>query len=583
MGIRYQAYFKNRDGIRYRIDILDDNLASDVAEEIKMAENGFSIRYEGDTSDITKGILPSSCSVGIIISNASIETFITDIANAVEERFFLRIMKQTGTFKLFWIGFIVPDLSTFDDSNYPFVFNFNAIDGLSRLKDFTYVPVLNYRFIDIFIAIFSRLKTTQFWNVTDIFLSTAINWFASPMFSGAPASSLDPLLLTRVNQNSYTYLDSGERIYHNCYDVLIQLLLQWNARIYLNNGQFFIVQINQLINDTISIHSYSKSGTFISDTSAFQLTVSGFRNMGQYTFLRPVKTVNLLNDYRLNIFITDRLALYYVYNSIINVGMFSASNAEILNISGIVNITLTDTGSTVQNNKLHFRMQMKIGNYYLENPGGVYSWTTNSAALVNLYSATFGDYNYVTTLNFSIQNSPIPEMGVGEFSFNFLGIEDDAGNIIVPLPSTLNIAISYSNFSLKQTGTDGKQSYSASSALTGTHFQKKLVDLLTGDGPSSDAVGKLEILDTSGAWVESREYWTVNGVGTPTWINQLLTTNILALQSTARRRYSGTIAGVELFAYQTVIINNVKFALMSGVFDAANNEWKADWHEIKEN
>jgi hypothetical protein len=90
------------------------------------------------------------------------------------------------------------------------------------------------------------------------------------------------------------------------------------------------------------------------------------------------------------------------------------------------------------------------------------------------------------------------------------------------------------------------------------------------------------VYNTSGAWVESRDYWTVGGSGTPTWINQLLTQRNLALQATARRRYHGTIANVDYMPFKTFEINSKKYTLMSGTFNANRNEWQGDFHELSE-
>jgi hypothetical protein len=587
MGIRYQTYWTNQKGTRYQIDICDDELTSDIAEDFDMGEDGFSISYKGDSSDIIKGVLPSSCTISMLIVDEAMEAFINDIANSAENRFVLRIFKfdfSSKQYFLEWIGTIVPDLSSFDDVNYPFMFTFNAIDGIGKLKDIDFEPAADTSFIGFILKILSQLDSFEFFDDTDVILSTHVNWYAASMFDTAPDDTLDPLAISKVDPQAYTTLDEQKnRQYKKSYDVLSQILEQWNARMFLADGHFYFIQINELQNASIKLRHYYKSGDASSVVSELTSNITGFQYFGRFSFFRPVKTVSVQNAYWMPS-LADRLPNYpdpNYYAAESDIGMFSAGNGEIIDINGTINISVSDTGSSSQDNRLHFRMVVRLGNYFLYNdPVQGYIWTT-SATVIDFYSPIFNGYNYTTSVPISITTPEIPEMSSGVFSFAFLQFEDSAGNILT-LPDTVSYANTTNGISLKQTGADGKKKYSESSTINGIDYEKTLPDILTGDGPSSDAAGKIEIKNTLGNWEESRDNWTVGGTGNADWINSLLCKKVLALLSTARRKYSGTLAEIDLHPYNTLSINGIQLAFLSGNFNANTGFWKAELFEIKE-
>ena len=581
MGLLYSAEWTSMTGDQYTVQIIDSTLQYDPEIAIDLGPDGFVIDYEGDPKNLTRGIIPSSCSISMLIPDASFETFISDLANSAENRFFVDIYHGSGNLP-FWRGNIVPDICSFPDADFPYIFNLKAIDGLAKLKDVTLSSSYFSSQIDDLVSILSNLETSILWDSNDIFLLTAVNWYNSVM--GTPSSSLDPLTKTLSSDQCYSFFDSKKQLQHtNCYHALEMLTTLWNARLFIANGRFYFIQINELKNPSTYIRYYDISGNQISSGS-LNLEVTGIQRTGNFSYLRPVKIVSIEQNYWAS-YVSNRLPALTNYSNSIDVGMFSAGNGESLKIIGDILVDVSDSGNNQVENQVHFQLKINVGDYYLKNPGGIFEWTTNSNAAVDIYPYDVEEnYNYYKTISISIDTPKIPKFGNSEFSLNFLQFENPDGNKITP-PATVSWSFSYSNFNLTQTVMPDtvKIKHSETGTTGGTEYEKKLPEISMGDGPSSDANTKLKVYNNStSSWEDSRDKWSEGGIGTPTWINQLLVKKNLALQSTARLRFNGTIANVDYRPYQTFTINSHKFTLLSASFYANRKEWRGYFHEIKE-
>jgi hypothetical protein len=583
MPVRRTATWTSLTGDQYKVELLDSTLPGDSTDTMELGTDGFQLRYEGKPDDLLNLIIPSSVSLSVLIQSSIDESLISDIANSAEGRFSLRIYKyNVSAFTLFWAGIIISDLSEWQDAAYPFLYVMKAIDGLSRLKEITYSPPASFSFIDHLAQVLGQLNIVQFWAATDTFFSTTSNWYSYKMFTTAPPATLDPLKASAVGINTYTYLDNDkQRQYMNCFDVLKQILQQWNLRIFLSNGRFFLIQVNQLVaGGTVNFHNYDITGGYLADES-ITLGQTSFNRKGSFRFLRPVKKISFLNSYWMQSQ-SERLPSQPDYITPVSTGLFSSGNAETITFSGKVDITMTDSASDGGTTILHFKLLMKIGAYYLGYNGLNYYWTTDSTTRVDVYSPAIINFNGTPSIVILFTTQALQEMGEGSFSFDLYQYEDDTGTAIT-LPSTVTCTIAYWGFSLQQSLADGKQPYSATSSYTGTLFEKKLPDLLTGDGPSSDDKGKITVLDTSSAWVEARGDWTAGGTGTGTWLNQLMAQKSLALLALAIRKYHGTIENGNILAHHVISFDSKNYALLAGTFYPNYDRWTGDWAEVTEN
>ena len=79
-------------------------------------------------------------------------------------------------------------------------------------------------------------------------LYTSVNFYEHGMASGTPATSLDPLALTKVKHGAFVDFPENATDYakgKTWFEVIKQLCLAFNARFFLSNGNWYFVNINQ--------------------------------------------------------------------------------------------------------------------------------------------------------------------------------------------------------------------------------------------------------------------------------------------------------------------------------------------------
>jgi hypothetical protein len=153
---------------------------------------------------------------------------------------------------------------------------FNAVCGLGMLQDIDFsTSVTTYRAYiwQFFIDSITKLNFPTAPNIVDF---TSI--FGGSMFNRVDAPQSTPwtqcymavnnFVRTRVDEQGIT------RNEFNCLDVLREILTSWGCRIFMANGEWNIVQVNQACNSTRYFTRYDGAGSYLNDG-----TVTGFKNI----------------------------------------------------------------------------------------------------------------------------------------------------------------------------------------------------------------------------------------------------------------------------------------------------------------
>ena len=85
------------------------------------------------------------------------------------------------------------------------------------------------------------------------------------MYSGSPATSLDPLDVTKCKNGAFVEFKSKSEDYNKgltYYKVLEQICLIFNARFCLSDGKYRLYNINQYENSNITTRDYDVSTTY---------------------------------------------------------------------------------------------------------------------------------------------------------------------------------------------------------------------------------------------------------------------------------------------------------------------------------
>jgi len=140
-GVYATGEFTDNYGTDWKIDIYDTTYGSGIIYPFTPASNGFTRDYEGITDKpLFTPAYNSRITAKIMITenDGPIEALISDIANGLEDQFYMLVYKDTGSGYVLWFaGMILCDLCQYDDMQ-RFVFEVTATDGFNRLENFDY-------------------------------------------------------------------------------------------------------------------------------------------------------------------------------------------------------------------------------------------------------------------------------------------------------------------------------------------------------------------------------------------------------------------------------------------------------------
>ena len=295
MALAKQFYssFKSYNGWEYYLEIWVESY-SGSASEISLGVSGPVITYGTDQQDRFSPILSSKLELPFMVTNATEDGFINNIREQFNERdVYIHLYRANSSdyssVAPLWSGFVLMDLSASPDLYYPYPVTLTAVDGLALLKDIDFVQsgtAGSYSDSDMYssngrftywikeILLKTGASTTTQGSTQDYKFTTAINWFNSVM--PTITQSTDPFFQTKCGTKMFFSKDSnGNFTVVNAYDVLLNLLKHWGARIIYWKHVFYIVQIQEYNTaesgtyanpDNINTRTYTKTGSFDSSS-----------------------------------------------------------------------------------------------------------------------------------------------------------------------------------------------------------------------------------------------------------------------------------------------------------------------------
>ena len=237
--------------------------------EILIGQGGPVINYDTDSEDRFNPILASTLKLPLVVKT---ETQYTDFfkklyQDYVEQDVYIHLYQATdSTYSSqapLWSGFVIMDLATREDLDYPYEMVLTATDGLALLKDRDWTDVddwpgsppsppynsgdvnwgpASFRYwIHHLISRTGMAKTTEGAS-EDWEISTSVNWYN--LGHAAPAKDNDPLSNT-IGKMTWTHNEDANNVFTvtSCYDALREIMRAWGCRITYWNHCFYIVQI----------------------------------------------------------------------------------------------------------------------------------------------------------------------------------------------------------------------------------------------------------------------------------------------------------------------------------------------------
>lgn len=391
--IRLYAQFTDDIGDTWQINIHQNGWPVS-ADEFNLGPDGFVLRYSGSNEDRYQPIIGSEVSFTLVENKSTHTAFLTALATSQDPDFTVSIYKDPdGANTLFWTGVLLAEQVELMDEAYPIMNTMNAVDDLGNLKNVKYTDAgTPYTGRDTIAEHITKclLKTRALhvYGSGDVFLKYANN------FSPGTFLSTNPLIQSEVNHSAfYDTDDNGIANYLSTYDVLSNLAVTFNARVFMSEGFFYFVPVGAAENDeTIDFFTVTKSGTVsAAATSVSTQLVVGTDIVklkgGSTTFLPPLQEVRRK-------WITN--------------GNFPVlfANAQYLNPVG----QQPEIGDTVNDNNLTYGsgtvLRLQLGYEHTYEGGGTFVDEDKVGRLVLRLRIKCGAYYYVNSLTFGPDTIP---------------------------------------------------------------------------------------------------------------------------------------------------------------------------------
>ena len=598
MAIRLKGKVATTGGTVYTVEV-HDTIYQGATLDIELRAPGFTLEYHGG-EDMFVPIVPSTVTIPFLITDASRESFITQLQTANEGRF--RIVIRSGTESgspIFWIGVVTTDNLTVKDAPYPYDAEIMAVDGLQLLSRQKYTPsTYNLSVLTHLIDILKLCETSDLFNT-----GGSATTFLTAQIETAPdvATYADPLTDVKlegrfydISSQTYTAFD------YDAEEFLSNLLRSYNCRIALSNGSFTIVSLSKYIRsgvNSVNVRAFKLDQTETAQNTQFIASMGAgtgnYRVTGWETILLPpVRQVNrplVFGDGLIVSNLPGQGALLYPQGSSTGdtIVSFNVNNPTLyeagttFSLQGENSLLVGGNSSTNPTGKLRVGIMLRVGNYYcrrmgvnldqnnpitissseFENVGDqeTYEWETPEEAqwstvstdriqigsglinndAVSTYVGSQPNYSEQIPLNFTTPELPLDVTGTLTISFITTLVTGTAG--VMP-QAIKDITRSYVSFRL---GVGGGSSASATYIATNTNSATETIE--------QDPVFFGSQLVSAGELIfNPSEYKNVNGA-LPNWVTLEQTTgeplHKLAVNDIARYRFSA----VEVYSGELLV------------------------------
>ena len=633
-NVRYYTEFRSSRGDFYLLEIWDADHTGD-STRVYCDGNGFTLSHDGETDAVFSPIIGSSVTFNLYNQDSAFDTFLGDILDQQEKRFYLKIYRskyeagddlnawynttkvvqdgmvmfatpyeeKTKYYDFFWAGFLVQDLIEQADESKPRLTSFKAADGISLLSTLDYEFPLassNKSFKDIIIDILQDSEIDDLFSGDEHILTTIANWYADEHTYSA---TTDPVANTRIDLKVFTeYTPQEGRTYTNALDVIRELCLIFGARFYFDTS-FRFEQISERDNTNIREWRYLKDGTQY-ETESLSLDVDVdqsniYRSQGTFRYLPAVKRVSLVQQKKSAANLIGGVVRYdSSFGDETDLGVIpSANNGRILldmraEIQTFIATPTSGVATPVFAVTIRLEPSDGTANQYWTNQlvSGQTSFGTGS------WGTSLGTYKFAGT-NVSRQASattasvhnmatgPLPKDGEVFLDITILGLYDANGSSTSFFTGNNSYAFAVDLRSARYEN-DNNPSSIVSSTFTATNSSTRLGSNITIDlgetrlGDGAGAMGSLYAY-TGSVWTPSTG-WRVGNSGSYVDIAKLVTQNILGLQTKVVRRFEGTTIQGHNFK-DRLTFDTFKWIQLRGEYNANTDEYNGEWFAIAKN
>jgi hypothetical protein len=635
MALRLQSDFFSEKGHKYTVSIYDSDYSGSTLG-FNAATVQINYDFDGNENDRFAPILSSGAVVSIVINSESLNTFITDLVGAAEDRFYMLIEDDASPVKLRWVGYILPDLVVEEDIEIGigYIFDLKAKDGFNYLKNIDYKDVAGEYtgYATLKEHILNALDKLPFldelYGSTNIYIKFLMSWYESNMSIGI--GGYNQLNHLRIHHRAFKWKDSkGNVHFRSCYDVLKYIAITFGARWMFSGRYIYFIQVNEyataeaskvwwnLRNDSFASIDIGSNPLVIENNQAAAPNSDIFRlRGGAFKYLPALKEVLVEYEH----IATRNLVPGAVFNDqeeptsqriviedvdTLTVGSFLALQFTLNYTSSffdpgrfekhylVFGVKIIDAGGTpsdypTRNDGTYKRDVTFNGNGY---EYGKPEWTTATDQYYKIVVPVNHDaQKNVITTDFNVYDLPSGTYGFGvEFYLLDLYTQEDGIELgIAKSDITWNVdrifveAIALGFFSEQN---DILEYGADNDAFTS---QKYKVRTVLGDGPNLNSPGRIDVYDGS-EWVQSTSAFNLNWAS-PNFslknISQLLADEIISSQLSPIKYFAdmdfvmSDASDKFLFPHYAIKYDGAYWVFQGGSIDLMKDQFSGNWWKM---
>ena len=648
MAARLFGEFTSSFGIDYVVEF-HDNEFTGTSTKINVSGDGFQLNYSGETDNIYSSIIGSSLSVGIINKGEpALLQYIALLKQYQQDRFSIIVNRtftnnDTNVFaqyesrvaadggdvesplcykqavidlggsvstieSLFWAGTIVQDLIEIEDVSNPALFNVQATDGISKLKDTLCGTSFFRQFTNQFINALDQTGVLGVYQTTDPVLSVSVNWWAEEMTYNANNNPLDDLF---ADFHAFDTIDEqGVYTNKNWFEILSQMCTIFGLRFYYANGMYRLEQLFLRDNTSFTEHRYQKDKTKIDDAvvsyerTIDQLSGQALLAGNSFNFLPAVNDVaitlnqdpkamngvmwNNSNDPDLAIGLVSSALqnqISFVFNHQIDLILSVNRNQDNIFAKLKLNIELYDFNNNVT--------------YYLDRtytgttPSTPVWTTTQSGSGYEILVGTFQEFSLQVFQGgtdrirvfgpTTIVTPPIPATGDMTINWDFISWVESNGSVRglnFGNTSTYRMILKSvdTSFGSIQNQTTRFRAVSPNADINGSiSYELPETSIFTGQGERGSLVNQINF----GGLLIKVPYsnWREGNSGSYKPIQELVCQEFLKLMNTPIEKYMGSMFSVHDFNERLEFYGK-EWIQLGGSYNANMDQWDGEWFAI---
>jgi len=495
--IRLHAEFQDDLGTDYKLNIHQAGFVGS-STEFNLGADGFTLRYSGNNEDRMQPIIGSEVTFTLVENVQAHTTFLEALATGEDADYTISIYKDPdGANTLFWTGVLLHEQVELQDEAYPIQNTMTAVDDLGNLKNILYdddgtLYTGRDTIAEHLVKLLNKTRALHVFDSTDVFLRYA-NDFKPTTFA-----SVNALIELEVGHAAFYNNDiSGASRGMDCFEVLKNFAITFNARVFLHEGCFYFVPVGAVVNSTtVNLYTVTKAGTVSASATATDTQLTVDTDMvrmrgGVTTFLPPLNKVQRIwrTDANLPVLgpktqFLNATAQQTEMGTVINDNGLGYDSGTVFRLRYNYEHTYdgngTSTGSDVYS-RLVMRTRIKVGSLYYTNAVNFGPETMNVGNFANGYSVdvmTFTTPTWSSTAGyFYWAVTPTP-----------IYLDRNTGQFYVTTGAAISV-LEIENFIIELDGlTSNQTGIEASVDIGGFDSDGTLITDVTG----TDAYGKLQ-------------------------------------------------------------------------------------------